>query len=124
MNRAFVSLLANDVEKRATFYEHLLGMTRHADFGWFVILTHMDMPGHELGILDQTHSTVPRAASRAPGGVLMTFVVEDVALAHAKAKTMGAEIIEAPRDLPYGQRRLLLRDPEGALVDVSSPIPT
>lgn len=123
MNRAFVSLLSENVEKSARFYEDLLGMTRHGDFGWFVILTHQDMPGLELGILDATHDTIPNRMDRQPGGAILTFVVTDVAETHARALGMGAQILEPPRDLPYGQRRLVLRDPAGAVVDISSPIP-
>jgi len=32
------------------------------------------------------------------------------------------EIVEEPTNTSYGQRRLLLKDPNGMLVDVSSPI--
>lgn len=124
MNRAFVSLLTENVEKSARFYEELLGMTRHGDFGWFVILTHPDMPGHELGLLDRDHETVPDSVARAPGGTMLTFVVDDLAEVEARATRMAAEILEPPRDLPYGQRRLLLCDPGGMVVDVSSPIRT
>lgn len=123
MNRAFTSLLVGNVEASARFYESLLGMTRHGDFGWFVILTHPLMPGLEFGLLDRTHDTVPAELAAPPRGVVLTFVVEDVASVHARAEEMGAEILQPPTDLPYGQRRLLLRDPDGTPVDVSSPTP-
>lgn len=42
MSRTFVNLLTEDVEKSAQFYETLLGLTRHADFGWVVIPAHRD----------------------------------------------------------------------------------
>lgn len=32
------------------------------------------------------------------------------------------DIAAEPEDTAYGQRRLLLKDPNGAMVDVSSPI--
>ena len=122
MNRAFVNILTKDVSKTATFYENLLGMTRVGDFGWFVVLSHKDVPKYEFGILDRNHATVPTAVSADPAGFIATFVVEDVGDTHAQAIAMGAEVIQEPTDLPYGQRRLLLRDPAGAVVDVSSPI--
>lgn len=123
MNRAFTNLLVENVAASARFYEALLGMTRHGDFGWFVILTHPDMPGFELGLLDRTHGTVPAEIAAAPRGVVLTFVVDDVAAVHARAAEIGAEILQPPTDLPYGQRRLLLSDPDGTPVDVSSPTP-
>lgn len=122
MNRAFTNILTKDVAITAQFYQDLLGMKRVGDFGWFVVLSHDDMPQFELGILDQYHETIPETVSAEPTGIIVTFVVDDVEEVHSQAVAMEAEIIEKPNDLPYGQRRLLLRDPTGAVVDVSSPI--
>jgi uncharacterized glyoxalase superfamily protein PhnB len=38
-------------------------------------------------------------------------------------KTDGFKVLEEPSDTFYGQRRRLLRDPDGTLVDDSSPVP-
>ncbi|MFY0681195.1 MAG: VOC family protein [Thalassovita sp.] len=122
MNRAFVNILTGDVAATAQFYQDLLGMTRAGDFGWFVLLSHAQMPQLELGILDRDHDTIPEGITARPAGIIATFVVEDVEVIHAKAVAMNAEIIQEPTDLPYGQRRLLLRDPAGTVVDVSAPI--
>ncbi len=122
MNRAFVNILTNDVAATAQFYQDLLGMTRTGDFGWFIILSHEKMPGFEMGILDRDHDTIPNGISAAPAGFITTFVVDDVEKVHAQAIAMQAEIIQEPTDLPYGQRRLMLRDPAGAIVDVSALI--
>jgi len=122
MNRAFSNILADDVSATAQFYEDLLGMKRTGDFGWFVVLSHDDMPGFELGILDRNHETIPADVTANPSGIVFTFVVASVEDVHSKAKTMNAEVIEGPTNLPYGQRRLMLRDPAGTAVDISSPI--
>lgn len=37
-----------------------------------------------------------------------------------RAKAMGVEIIQEPKNEEYGQRRFLVVDPDGLLVDVSS----
>ncbi|MEM9970122.1 MAG: VOC family protein [Pseudomonadota bacterium] len=123
MNRAFTNILTDDVAATAQFYEDILGMTRASDFGWFAILSHPEMPALELGILDQTHDTVPRRLNGRPAGVILTFVVSSVEDIHSQALTMGVEIIDGPTDLAYGQRRLMLRDPAGTAVDISAPIP-
>lgn len=122
MNRAFTNILTGNVDATATFYENLLGLHRTGDFGWFVVLTHQEMPGFELGILDQTHDTLPDGLQLAPGGTVLTFVVDDLDAVHARAQEIGAAIVQVPTDLPYGQRRLMLTDPAGTTVDVSSPI--
>lgn len=122
MNRAFSNILTGNPSETAQFYENLLGMKRTGDFGWFVILSHDDMPGFELGVLDRSHETIPAGVTISPSGLVLTFVVTSVEEVLSQAMTMNAEIIEGPTDLPYGQRRLMLRDPAGTAVDVSSPI--
>jgi hypothetical protein len=32
--------------------------------------------------------------------------------------------VEHARDMPYGQRRMVLRDPDGTFLDISCPIAT
>lgn len=124
MQRTFTSILCENQARTASFYEQLLGMERHADFGWFIILTHQNMPGLEFGLVDRAHETVPSELASAPAGVIITFVVDDVAQSFGLARTMGAEIVQEPTDLFYGQRRMLLRDPEGTIIDISSPTPS
>ncbi len=121
MERAFANVLTDDVDRTCRFYEELLGLKRTGDFGWFCLLGSDAMPTYELGVLDRTHETVPTLGASAPAGVILTFVIGDVQAAFAKAKEMQAEIVEPPKALPYGQTRLLLRDPAGTLVDISAP---
>lgn len=121
MQRAFVNLLSGSVHAAASFYEDLLGMTRHFDSDWFIILTHPDIDGLEYGILQRDHPIVPSSLQTAPAGVMMTFVVKDCDIVHLRAQSMGAEIVEAPTDMPYGQRRMLVLDPDGTVLDISAP---
>ena len=124
MNRMFVNLLCQDVSASAGFYEELLGMTRHFDSNWFVILTHPNMPGLEFGILERDNEVVPASVRAAPQGVIVTFVVEDVQAVFEKAQALGARVIQEPSVMFYGQTRLLVADPEGTVVDVSAPTAT
>ncbi|MFN3225654.1 MAG: VOC family protein [Hyphomicrobiales bacterium] len=121
MNRAFTNILSGDPDKAATFYQTLLGLVRHFDSDWFVILTHPDLPGFEFGILSRDHETMPTECREAPQGVVVTFVVADLEAVLERATALDAETIQMPTRMPYGQTRLLLRDPDGAIVDISSP---
>lgn len=122
MKRAFTNILSGNVEETAGFFEKLLSMKRAGDFGWFVVLSHDDMPAFELGVLDKDHNTIPPGLSSSPAGYILTFVVDDLKEVHDRAISMQTEILQEPTDLPYGQRRLMLRAPDGSVVDVSSPI--
>lgn len=121
MERAFTNVLSADVETAARFYETVLGMTRHYDSDWFVLFTDPDRPGFEFGVLDRNHETVPEVCRAAPAGVVLTFVVGDLQPVAARARESGAVIVQEPTLMPYGQTRMLLRDPDGTIVDVSSP---
>ncbi|MEM8871380.1 MAG: VOC family protein [Pseudomonadota bacterium] len=122
MKRAFTNILTGDVEGTSAFYEHLLGMNRRGDFGWFVVLGHPELTGFELGILDKAHETLKPNTATAQGGIILTFVVEDVEAVYAQSRSMGVTILQEPTDMFYGQRRLLLSDPAGTTVDISAPI--
>ena len=73
-------------------------------------------------MLAQDHETIPSGVSGHPAGAMLTFVLDDVEATYHQAIAMKAEIIQEPTDLAYGQRRLMLRDPVGTVVDISSPI--
>jgi predicted enzyme related to lactoylglutathione lyase len=121
VSRIFYTMLANDVEATAKFYTNVLELKRHFDSDWFVILTPSAGPVIELAILDVNSPIVPKeAAARATGGIL-NFVVEDVHVAHAAAQKIDAKIISPPKAMPYGQERMLIEDPNGQMIDVSSP---
>ncbi len=121
MQRVFTNILCKNVAETAKFYENLLGMQRHFDSDWFVILTHPDVAGLEYGILQRDHESVPEGAQTTAGGVIVTFVVEDCDQVYSRAQEIGARIISKPTDMFYGQRRMLLNDPEGTVIDVSAP---
>jgi PhnB protein len=55
--------------------------------------------------------------------VLLYVVVEDVDAHFARAKAAGAEIIDAPEDQDYGDRRYAARDPEGHVWYFAQPLP-
>ena len=121
LQRCFSNILVNDVERSAQFYEALLGMKRHFESDWFIILTHEDQPGLEYGLIQKDHEIVPKAISATAGGMMVTFVVADCDDIYERAKQLDANIVEAPRDMFYGQRRMILLDPDGAVLDISAP---
>ena len=51
----------------------------------------------------------------------LTLVVDDVFAAVERARALEVEIIEEPVALDYGQTRALIRDPNGLVIDLSTP---
>ncbi len=124
IRRGFANVIATDLPKTKAWYVDLLGWQTEFVSDWFVHLRAESAPGVELGIIDASHEIVSAFASKAQGaGVSLTVVVDDVDATYETAVSLGCDVLEAPTDLFYGQRRMLLRDPAGTVVDVSSECP-
>lgn len=123
ISRGFPNIVSDDLPATKKWYVDLLGWATEFDSDWFVHLKAPAASGVELGIIVAGHTIVPQGAGAGGGGVLLTFVVEDVDELHERAGELGYNIVEAPTDLFYGQRRMVLVDPVGTLVDVSSECP-
>ncbi|MHA1523402.1 MAG: VOC family protein [Alphaproteobacteria bacterium] len=122
-DRLLVNIATADIGKSKDFYVQLLGLHLHYDSDWFVNLKPAEASPIELGQIDLTHEVVPDQVLGPAAGIYLTFVVDDVLATLKTAGEMGVEIIEGPTDLFYGQRRILLRDPDGIILDISSPTP-
>lgn len=114
------NLLTDDLPGTKRLFVDLLGFAVEYESEWFISM--VEPSGGKLGAMQRTSEFVPEAYQKATQGVMVTVIVDDVDNCFAKARAAGLRIIEAPRNLPYGQRRLLLADPSGALVDISSPV--
>lgn len=120
MNRFIPNILSSNLPASRDFYAQLLGLEVKFDSDWYVQL---GSGAHELGLHRRDHDLIPADFQQAPAGMYITFVVEDADAVHEKAQKMGVRVVQAPEDTPYGLRRMLLADPEGLLLDVSSMIP-
>ncbi len=124
IDRTMFNVVADDLGAVRDFYVALLDFEQIYDSDWFIVLAPREGPRFELGIISKTSEVTPVTATRPPGGGYLTFVVPEVLAAFEQAKAMNADIIEPPTDMSYGQRRMILRDPAGTTLDISSPTPT
>ena len=122
INRIMTNICSERLQESKNFYVKLFGFNVDFDSDWFIHLISKDRQ-LELGIIDRKNEIVPADIREQPQGFYITFVVENVDALFEVAKTEKFEVVQAPADTFYGQRRLLLKDPNGAMVDVSSPIP-
>lgn len=123
IRRTMFNVVADELAGVRDFYINLLGFRLVYESDWFIVLMPAEGPRFELGIIARGSEVTPATAARPAGGGYLTFVVDEVLTAFAQAQAMGAEIIEPPSDLFYGQRRMLVRDPAGTVIDISSPSP-
>lgn len=122
INRLLTNICSDDLVASKNFYTKLFDLEVDFDSDWFVHLMSKDKK-LELGIIDRSNELVPKAYRNAPNGFYLTFVVNNADELFEIAKSESFEVLEEPNDTFYGQRRMLLKDPDGTLVDVSSPIP-
>lgn len=104
------------------FYERLFGLTARYANEWYVHLAH---PEHEfviLALVAKDHESIPARGRTAAAGLLINFEVSDVDAEHQRLVAAGAEVLLPLRDEPWGQRHFILAAPDGALIDVITPI--
>lgn len=122
INRLMTNICSDKLPESKAFYTKLFDFEINFDSDWFIHLVSKDQQ-LELGIIDRTNQIVPKGYQNLPQGFYITFVVESADDLFKIAVEENFEVVEAPTDTPYGQRRLLLKDPNEMLVDISSPIP-
>lgn len=121
LNRILTNICSDNFNETKNFYTTLFDFNIDYESDWFIHLISNDNK-LELGIIQKSNDLVPKGFRKQPQGFYITFVVDDVDELFIMAKQEKYEIVNEPEDTFYGQRRLLLKDPSGTLVDVSAPI--
>ena len=120
LKRVVTSVYVDDLEKSKAFYCQLLGLVAVFDTDWIVQFSYPDNSAIELMLQPKTNALIPQEFQKPPQGSSLVFVVDDCDQYYEKAISLGAEIIQTPRNESYGQRRFLTVDPDGLLIDISS----
>ena len=120
VNRLLNNICSDNLSETKAFYTSLFDFKVDYDSDWFVHLV-SEGRGLEIGIMQSSHELVPEELRGQPMGMYITLVVDDATSIYNKAKALGCNVVKEPELTFYGQKRLLLKDPSGVLVDVSSP---
>ena len=67
-------------------------------------------------------SLVMVSDGRDPFPAMLYVYVDDVEVTYARAVAAGAETLEEPADQPYGDRRAMVRDPQGNVFQIARPL--
>ncbi|HEY0919807.1 VOC family protein [Devosia sp.] len=121
VNRILFNVLAKDLRASVEFYRRIANLQPVFESEWYVVLSPAGQPNVQIGLIDQVSEFAPRHAWGVHEGSYLTLVVDDVRLALREAREMGLDIIEEPVALNYGQTRMLIRDPNGLVIDISTP---
>jgi catechol 2,3-dioxygenase-like lactoylglutathione lyase family enzyme len=120
----FVStrLITADVQRLVWFYELVTGAT--AVWG-NELFAEVPTPAATLAI--GSVKTVPLfgAGSAEPAAnrsAIIEFIVDDVDAEYARLREHVGEFVTVPTTMPWGNRALLFRDPDGNLVNLFTPV--
>lgn len=122
MNLVSVRIITDDVARLVTFYERVTGASAIWANDEFAELT---TTSGTLAIGSTRTVGVFGPGSAEPGAnrsAILEFIVEDVDAEYARLRTWVAEFVTAPTTMPWGNRALLFRDPDGTLVNLFTPV--
>jgi uncharacterized glyoxalase superfamily protein PhnB len=127
----YVILYVNDVAATLAFYEAAFGLSRrffHDENGkaYGELETGATRLAFASVVLAEEHlkqSIVAAAPDKAPLGVEVALVTSDVPALFARALQAGAKALSQPESKPWGQLVAYLRDMNGHLVELCTPMP-
>ncbi|GLY50090.1 VOC family protein [Lentzea sp. NBRC 102530] len=115
MTFASIRIITSDVARLTAFYERATGTRAEWATEDFAELR---MPAATLAIGSTRTVAMFAAGSAEPEAnrsVIIEFLVDDVDGVHENLA--GVEVVQEPTTMPWGNRSLLVRDPDGNLVN-------
>ncbi len=128
MKYAYTILYVEDVEKTVGFYESAFGfekkfITPENDYGELISgETTIAFASNSLGDSNFKKGFEKLSIDRKPNGIEMAFTTENIEDDFETALKAGAMEYEAITQKPWGQKVGYLRDLNGFLIEVCSPI--
>jgi predicted enzyme related to lactoylglutathione lyase len=113
-----VRIITDDVARLAAFYELVTGLPVRWSTPDFAEL---ETPAGTLAIgSTRTVALFGEGSARAAANqsAILEFLVEDVDAEYERIKPHVSEFVNEPTTMPWGNRSLLLRDPDGNLVNL------
>ncbi len=122
MDFVSIRIITDNVARLVEFYERITGVPA----SW---------SNENFAELRTTHATLAIASTRtvplfAPGSarpadnhtVILEFLVADVDAAYKNLTGVVEDFVNEPTTMPWGNRSLILRDPDGNLVNFFTPV--
>jgi predicted enzyme related to lactoylglutathione lyase len=122
MNFVSVRIITEDVDRLVDFYARLTGAT-------------VDRPAPDFAEIRTPGGTIAVGSTRtvalfgagtaeasANRSVIVELLVDDVDAAYASLQGWVGTFVNEPTTMPWGNRSLLLRDPDGNLVNLFTPV--
>lgn len=120
----FVStrIITNDIKRLVRFYQRVTGLSPT----WYSEdFAEIATPSCTLAIGSaRTVDLFPAGSAHAADNhtAIIEFRVDDVDKEYEKRETVIGDLTQRPKTMPWGNRSLLFRDPDGNLINLFTPV--
>jgi predicted enzyme related to lactoylglutathione lyase len=122
MNFVSIRIITNDVKRLVGFYENVTGLAAN----WFTQdFAELSTPSCTLAIAAKRTMELFSAGAARPEAnhsAILEFKVDDVDKEYQRLETAIGEFVQSPTTMPWGNRSMLFRDPDGNLVNLFTPV--
>ena len=128
MKFGYTIIYVENVKETVDFYQRAFGfeqklLTPENDYGELISgETTIAFASHELGSSNFKTGFEKTDATKSPFGVEMAFVTENIESDFSKAIQAGATEFEPLTEKPWGQKVGYLRDNNGFLIEICTPV--
>jgi lactoylglutathione lyase len=128
MRFGYAILYVRDVSASLAFYERAFGQRRRflhesREYGELETgATALAFAALDLAASNLPDRFRPATAAQSAPAFEVCFVTEDVPASFGRAVREGAEPVTEPQTKPWGQDVAYVRDPDGTLVEIASPV--
>ena len=122
MNFASLRVITDDVNRLVDFYETV---TRISAVRYTPQFAELHFPAFALAIghSDTVQLFGSGSAHAADNhSLIVEFLADDVDDDYQRLRTLGFEWVQTPTAMPWGNRSILFRDPDGNLVNLFQPV--
>lgn len=121
-NLVSLRIITSDITRLVKFYEQVAkAKAKWAtdDFAEIVLKSFTLAIGSTRTLAFFGEGTAKAAANKS---VIIEFLVENVDEDYQRIKDITTEIVQEPTTMPWGNRSLLFRDPDGNLINFFTPV--
>lgn len=125
---AYTILYVQDVNRAISFYEKAFGLAVKfvaPDNSYGELITGgttLSFASTTLAATNLKEGFVESSLTRKPFAIELGFTTDHVEAALKAATDAGATMVEAPKTKPWGQVVAYVRDPDGFLVEICTPV--
>jgi predicted enzyme related to lactoylglutathione lyase len=120
MKFAYTRLVTDDLKGLAAFYERLLGVLPEGSETY----VELRPAGAILAIVTREAATFMHGGewvASANRSAILEFEVDDVDVEHDRISAFVTDWLQQPKDMPWGNRSMLFRDPDGNPINFFKP---